>query len=767
MGRVDGFDTIRFPDFCSNARNSIRAAFKRKELDLKNKLIIVFCHNGNRSHETAEDLVAQGLRAKFMVGGFQKWFVEGRPIIGLAARTTETLRAIARYPGDKKLLDLAEVKQLIEKENAIFVDVRYHLEYEDRHLPKAINIPIRKTLSSELHAMIKALPHRPIIIPCYDRRGCFFGRILGYELHRAGFDFRGRFTHPYDYFEMKPLAQRLPHVAKWRALADRSIWDRVVVYLSEAIYWFSGKFGTIIGALFLLALVARLLVLPFSIKAERDQIAMRVLADEFAALKARLKDDPKRLGRAMGALYRRHGITPARNLLVLAFLPLFIISIAAIELAAGLSPEKFLWVSDLSTPDPFYALPVIFAGLICLYVQLAVTMVRRRRLLVWVLGFPLLAAAMLSLSAAVNLYAVFATLLVLLQQQFVAFVLTKPYRARRRVRSESLGVVPLAEAHLVAGTGNKAARLGRLVEAGFTVPRGLVLTARVFEGDGSGSCLTPERRAAIDRLWPRSATTRVAVRSSGASEDGHERSFAGIFETVLNVDHRDLAEAVRTVRASFASRQAASYAGRPDSGGVIVQEMIEAEYAGVLFTQHPSAGGFALMEMVAGSGEQLVSGAMTPMSYRFGRYSGRLNGDTEPPIDLQPLLDVGRRAEELFDTPQDIEWVYRSRRFCLLQSRDITGSSAFDTDWSSESEGIEAERSRLLRLVRGATPDQVAFAQDELSEQVPRPTPLTLSFLEAMWKPGGTVDLACRILGVPYVVDEDAPPYLVTVFGGL
>ncbi|MEE8622469.1 MAG: hypothetical protein V3T27_01150, partial [Alphaproteobacteria bacterium] len=96
------------------------------------------------------------------------------------------------------------------------------------------------------------------------------------------------------------------------------------------------------------------------------------------------------------------------------------------------------------------------------------------------LGLPLLGAAMLSLSAAANLYAVFAALLVLAQQRLVTSILLRPSRTRIRRRMPSLaeGVVPLTDAHRVEGTGNKAARLGRLIEAGFPVPEGLVLTRK-------------------------------------------------------------------------------------------------------------------------------------------------------------------------------------------------------------------------------------------------------------------------------------------------
>lgn len=470
MGGIEGFTAMRWPDFLA----------ARQKLDLRNKRTIVVCQNGNRSYETCEKLAAEGIPCKFMVGGFQKWFVERRPVTGLAARAPDNLRAIPRYPNDRTLLDTPGVKRLIQEEKAIFVDVRYPREFEARHLPDAINIPVRKTPTPELHAMIQALPQRPIIIPCYDRRGCFSGKILGHELHRTGFDFRGRFTLPYEYFEARPLAESLPHVAKWRALAEQSLWNKAIVSLSQALYWSIKQFDTLIIGLFVLALAARLLILPFTVKAERDQIATRALADEISALKARLKDDPKRLLRAINALHRKHGITPVRNLLALAFLPVFVISITAIELAAGVTPERFLWMADISAPDPFLMLPFVFAALICLYIQRAVAMTRKGRLWVWFLGLPLLGAAMLSLSAAANLYAVFAALLVLAQQRLVTSILLNPSRkkTRRRVPSQALGLVPLTDAHRVEGTGNKAARLGRLIEAGFPVPEGLVLTRK-------------------------------------------------------------------------------------------------------------------------------------------------------------------------------------------------------------------------------------------------------------------------------------------------
>ena len=192
--------------------------------------------------------------------------------------------------------------------------------------------------------------------------------------------------------------------------------------------------------------------------------------------------------------------------------------------------------------------------------------------------------------------------------------------------------------------------------------------------------------------------------------------------------------------------------------------MVDAEYAGVLFTEHPTSTGCCVVELASGLGDALASGSITPDPYRFGRLSGRPLDSRKPPVDLGPLLALGRRAEAIFGAPQDIEWAYASGRFFILQSRDITTSVR---ESSSPRGAIERERSRLLEFASGASPDEIVFGQNELSELLPRPTPLSLSFMERLWAPGGSTDLACRALGVRYLVEEDSPPYVTSVFGAL
>ena len=87
----------------------------------------------------------------------------------------------------------------------------------------------------------------------------------------------------------------------------------------------------VILAILLLALLSRLLVLPFSLKTERDQIRSQALSGELAALKRRLKDDPVRLRRAIRSFYKRNGLTPVFNLLALLFLPIMAIALLAVQ----------------------------------------------------------------------------------------------------------------------------------------------------------------------------------------------------------------------------------------------------------------------------------------------------------------------------------------------------------------------------------------------------------------------------------------------------
>ncbi|MDF1486754.1 PEP/pyruvate-binding domain-containing protein [Tessaracoccus caeni] len=232
----------------------------------------------------------------------------------------------------------------------------------------------------------------------------------------------------------------------------------------------------------------------------------------------------------------------------------------------------------------------------------------------------------------------------------------------------------LPEAEATAG--GKARALSRLIRAGYPVPDGVVLLPRAFVDDQ----LTAEAAEALhDHLRPFPEGQRFAVRSSAQGEDSEHASFAGAYESVLDVPADGLGTAIAAVRASGAAGRVAAYArsSGAETGelAVIVQAMVPAELAGVLFTVDPISGDLDSMlgSVVRGLGEALVSGEDTGEQFRLARPSGDLDGPDVLVPFAKSLHDAGHRVEATFDSvPQDIEWAVADGKVWLLQARPIT-----------------------------------------------------------------------------------------------
>lgn len=762
MGTVSGFIHVPYPDLrYGDPRPVVRA------LGLDRRKNILLCYSGNRSSEICGALAAKGIPCNFVKGGYEKWLAEGRSDRVSGDRTPDVVRSLPKYPNDDVLLDTPEVRRLVRKEGAQFVDVRYPDEFQLGHLPGAINLPIRKLRSPEMTAGLKSLPEKPVIAACYDKRSCFYSRILGLRLHRLGRDFRGRYTVPHDYF-VAPQAET--QVALWLAAGNRVLEQRLRAPLESLLIWAKDQTGSLALAIFIVVAALRLAMMPFTIKAERDQVVQLRLAPRIGELKERITGDPQRLSRAIRALNRKHHLTPGLNLLGLGIqIVLFLAFFTVVSKVAGQSSEGFLWAAALSRPDPLFLLPVAVGALVAIHlhgvaVKRAPLYLGMRVLVGW-----MFTAITLHLGSGLNLYLVFSLGMMILQSRFLRLLL-RPRATRTRAEPPLPGcdVVPIELAHRVPGAGNKARRLGRLIKAGLPVPKGFVIPSVRLSTKGKVLNFPLHHRQRIESYWCKLRLERAAVRSSGLNEDGADQSYAGVFNSVLNVSRANLFEALREVQTSLVSPGAKTYGrGHAETGGILVQDMVDPEYAGVLFTEHPMKSGSMIVEMVSGLGDAVTDGATVPQTYSFGRWTRKPMDDAEAPVDLSPLLELGARAERLLGHPQDIEWAWRNGRFYLLQSRDITTLSRTRKADTTPRTLFERERHRLLQLTSMSAADEVALAQNELSELLPRPTPLSLSMMEALWRPGGSMDLACRTLGIPYDIEEDGPPLLTSVFGAL
>ncbi|MFJ8965981.1 rifamycin-inactivating phosphotransferase [Lentzea sp. NPDC102401] len=188
---------------------------------------------------------------------------------------------------------------------------------------------------------------------------------------------------------------------------------------------------------------------------------------------------------------------------------------------------------------------------------------------------------------------------------------------------------------------------------------------------------------ALERLGER---TSCAVRSSATAEDLPTASFAGQQDSYLNVV--GTAEVLRHVSRCWASlftERAVTY--RLHNGfdhrkvrmAVVVQQMVFPDSAGVLFTADPvtSSRRISCVEAVPGLGESFVSGLVNAEVYRVldDEIIERTVATEQPTLtDAQVvrLTRLGRRIEEHFGRPQDIEWCLAGDEFQIVQSRPIT-----------------------------------------------------------------------------------------------
>ena len=253
----------------------------------------------------------------------------------------------------------------------------------------------------------------------------------------------------------------------------------------------------------------------------------------------------------------------------------------------------------------------------------------------------------------------------------------------KRARGDgwSLLVVGLAGAALgPPEIGAKAANLARLASAGFPVPPGLVVTPGAEERWDEAH---PRLLEAASGL----GAERFAVRSSGTAEDLEGASFAGQYETLLDVPCEGLPGAVRRVFDSASDPRVAAYReargetadgiGRPRMA-VLVQAMVEADSAGVAFTADPLTGerGEVVVTAVRGLGEGLVSGEEAGEEWVVrGREATRRRSSREKAISAEQAIGVAelaRRVEEHFCSPQDVEWAISGDQLYLLQARPMT-----------------------------------------------------------------------------------------------
>jgi len=221
--------------------------------------------------------------------------------------------------------------------------------------------------------------------------------------------------------------------------------------------------------------------------------------------------------------------------------------------------------------------------------------------------------------------------------------------------------------------GGKAESLLRLKRAGFQVPQFFV----ALKGASDAEILR-----AFDEVFEPS--TVVAVRSSALGEDSMEHSFAGQFDSFLEIARDDVPEYCRKVWASGGSDRVAAYGeqtgGKATEPAALVQSMIPADVAGVAFSADPVSGirHQAVVSAVPGLGEKLVSGEVNSDMFvvDVDGYILRQELVGEKAClkveQVRQVAGLSRKCAAHYQHPQDIEWAIKGGKLWLLQSRPIT-----------------------------------------------------------------------------------------------
>ncbi len=333
----------------------------------------------------------------------------------------------------------------------------------------------------------------------------------------------------------------------------------------------------------------------------------------------------------------------------------------------------------------------------------------------------------------------------------------------------------------VGSVGGKGASLGEMTDAGLPVPPGFVVTADTYRSfieetgideelfevvdiDAEDSTALAEAGSRAKELiletdMPESIQTEVlaaydqleggdafvAVRSSATAEDLPDASFAGQQETFLNITRENLLDRVRRCWASLFTQRAIYY--RQQQGydhdvvdiAVVIQQMVDAEKSGVMFTSHPSTGApTVIIEAAWGLGEAVVSGSVSPDNYVVDRQTGEVEdvtvsdkkvmmvrdeetGETvEREVESErrsarvldddligDLVELGRKVEDHYGTPQDVEWATVDGDVYMLQSRPIT---TIDTQQAEQAATAEDDNGSELLSGLGASPGMASGA---------------------------------------------------------
>ena len=675
-----------------------------------------------------------------------------RQIISPAVRLTRQdlqkhHRKVQQFKNVYRLWSTSQVRQLLYSRRFKFVEMRKKTRIHRDALFVSPYQMSRNEIIDRFRTIDKSLP---VIVICDDLDSSFEALWLGSILSDMGLDYQGRYPNPNEFYTV-PFRGKVGYGPRER-LSDRM--DQGIRYLESQLSLVTGmpfensRWLAFI-TFFTFILFLRILIFPLSAYSHFCK---------FHCI-SKLKDLAGKGMIADGGITNRFFIIEnycPRSVIIklLSLLPDLIILIAAIMTGFQLnSREYFLapWISDATRPWILLGLPL---GLVFLNVEAKSPLyahIGKDKKNFQIPTVPLLGAGLMAIMGSFIFPAVFSAfllinyILVSIEEIAVSSAIRIWHHRTDRNQTPSSreiqkhvlpqGLLCLSDEIDPVSCGEKSANLSRLIRAGFPVPQGFVITDSLFKGEAH--MISQELETAIYQAWDSLGLNKAAVRSSAVGEDTPGNSRAGMYTSKVNASRKELIDNIKAVRNSY---------GSDTAGGVIIQEYMEADYWGVLFTRDPNDPEIISLDLYAGSPGSTPMDRSVPVNIIIGRRSGKiLRGEIPEKLagesGLDRLAAIGLEIEQATGSPQDIEWAYIRRNFVILQTRTIQycpGNTDLD---------LMDEKKRILGSIpQGELPVWVAEPLDEL---LPFPTPVSFSILKKIWTADGPTREACRRLLIP------------------
>lgn len=225
----------------------------------------------------------------------------------------------------------------------------------------------------------------------------------------------------------------------------------------------------------------------------------------------------------------------------------------------------------------------------------------------------------------------------------------------------------------MASFGNKADNLKLLLDGKFNVPKFYVIGSE-YAKKISNKDTQKKLKEEFEDWKNNNQVVSVAIRSSSTSEDTKDKSFAGQFETYLDI--KESSDFIESVVKVFNSRQKDGYSKHAGKMNVIVQEFIEPDISGVIFTINPSTGANEMVINAAqGRGDKVVDGQESHQ-YIYDRVIEKQkemsNKLVLEKVLLGELISTSLKIEASFQYPEDIEWAIKDSKLYILQARPIS-----------------------------------------------------------------------------------------------